>query len=108
LLAALLGRESKGSDCADVFLMRCSFLVILFPAYAWQRDQLRRHQSFSPNCGAASRAAFLTLAGIAAAGLLLFWLAMPETRDAGAAEANLQQTDKARLAEKTLMEAAPG
>ena len=53
-------------------------------------------------------AAFLTLAGIAAAGLLLFWLAMPETRDAGAAEANLQQTDNARRAEKTLIEAAPG
>jgi len=34
-------------------------------------------------------AAFLTLAGIAGAGLLLFWLAMPETRDAGAAEAVL-------------------
>jgi MFS family permease len=53
-------------------------------------------------------AAFLTLAGIAVAGLLLFWLAMPETRDAGAAEANLQQTDNARRAEKTLIEAAPG
>jgi hypothetical protein len=53
-------------------------------------------------------AAFLTLAGIAGAGLLLFWLAMPETRDAGAAEANLQQTDNARGAEKTLIEAAPG
>jgi MFS family permease len=52
-------------------------------------------------------AAFLTLAGIAGAGLLLFWLAMPETRDAGAA-ANLQQTDNARGAEKTLIEAAPG
>jgi hypothetical protein len=33
---------------------------------------------------------------------------MPETRDAGAAEANLQQTDNARGAEKTLIEAAPG
>ena len=32
-------------------------------------------------------AAFLTLAGVAAAGLLLFWLAMPETRDADAARA---------------------
>jgi MFS family permease len=53
-------------------------------------------------------AAFLTLAGIAGAGLLLFWLAMPETRDAGAAEANVQQTDNARRAEKTLIEAAPG
>ena len=53
-------------------------------------------------------AAFLTLAGIAAAGLLLFWVAMPETRDAGAAEANLQQTDNVRRAEKTLIEAAPG
>jgi MFS family permease len=53
-------------------------------------------------------AAFLTLAGIAGAGLLLFWLAMPETRDAGAAEANLQQADNARRAEKTLIEAAPG
>jgi hypothetical protein len=31
-------------------------------------------------------AAFLTLAGIAGAGLLLFWLAMPETRDAAAAD----------------------
>jgi MFS family permease len=41
-------------------------------------------------------AAFLTLAGIAGAGLLLFWLAMPETRDAGAAEANLHQTANAR------------
>ena len=57
---------------------------------------------------AAGSAAFLTLAGIAGAGLLLFWLAMPETRDAGAAEANLQQTDNARRAEKTLIEAAPG
>jgi predicted MFS family arabinose efflux permease len=28
-------------------------------------------------------AAFLTLAAIAAAGLALFWLAMPETRDIG-------------------------
>jgi MFS family permease len=53
-------------------------------------------------------AAFLTLAGIAGAGLLLFWFAMPETRDAGAAEANLQKTDNARGAEKTLIEAAPG
>jgi MFS family permease len=53
-------------------------------------------------------AAFLTLAGIAGAGLLLFWLAMPETRDAGAAQANVQQTDNARRAEKTLIEAAPG
>jgi MFS family permease len=53
-------------------------------------------------------AAFLTLAGIAAAGLLLFGLAMPETRDAGAAEANLQRTDNARRVEKTLVEAAPG
>jgi MFS family permease len=53
-------------------------------------------------------AAFLTLAGIAGAGLLLFWLAMPETRDAGAAEANLQQADNARRAEKTLIGAAPG
>jgi MFS family permease len=53
-------------------------------------------------------AAFLTLAGVAGAGLLLFWLAMPETRDGGAAEANLQQTDNARRAEKTLIEAAPG
>ena len=53
-------------------------------------------------------AAFLTLAGIAAAGLLLFWLAMPETRDVGAAEANLQRTDNARRVEKTLVEAAPG
>jgi predicted MFS family arabinose efflux permease len=26
-------------------------------------------------------AAFLTLAGVAAVGLLLFWFAMPETRD---------------------------
>ena len=52
-------------------------------------------------------AAFLTLAGVAGAGLLLFWLAMPETRE-GAAEANLQQTDNARRAEKTLIEAAPG
>jgi MFS family permease len=51
-------------------------------------------------------AAFLTLAGIAGAGLLLFWLAMPETR--GAAEANLQKTDNARRAERTLIEAAPG
>jgi Major Facilitator Superfamily len=32
-------------------------------------------------------AAFLTPAGVAAAGLLLFWLAMPETRDADAASA---------------------
>jgi MFS family permease len=53
-------------------------------------------------------AAFLTLAGIAAAGLLLFWVAMPETRDAGAAETNLQQTDNVRRAQKTLIEAAPG
>jgi MFS family permease len=53
-------------------------------------------------------AAFLTLAGIAGAGLLLFWLAMPETRDAGAAEANLHQTDNTRRAEKMLIEAAPG
>jgi MFS family permease len=53
-------------------------------------------------------AAFLTLAGIAAAGLLLFWLAMPETKDEGAAAANLQQTDNARRAEKVLIEAAPG
>ena len=53
-------------------------------------------------------AAFLTLAGIAGAGLLLFWLAMPETRDAGAAEANLHQTDNAPRSEKTLIEAAPG
>jgi MFS family permease len=53
-------------------------------------------------------AAFLTLAGIAGAGLLLFWLAMPETRDAGAAEANLHQTDNPRRAAKTLIEAAPG
>jgi len=40
--------------------------------------------------------------------LLLFWLAMPETRDAGAAEANLHQTDNTRRAEKMLIEAAPG
>jgi MFS family permease len=53
-------------------------------------------------------AAFLTLAGIAGAGLLLFWVAMPETRDEGAAEANLQQTDSARGAERTLIGAAPG
>ena len=56
---------------------------------------------------AAGSAAFLTLAGIAVAGLLLFWLAMPETR-AGAVEANLQQTDNARRAEKMLIGAAPG
>jgi MFS family permease len=53
-------------------------------------------------------AAFLTLAGIAGGGLLLFWLAMPETRDAGAAEANLHQTDNAPRAEETLIEAALG
>ena len=53
-------------------------------------------------------AAFLTLAGIAGAGLLLFWLAMPETRDAGAAEANLHQADNARRAKKMLIEAGPG
>jgi hypothetical protein len=52
-------------------------------------------------------AAFLTLAGIAGLGLLLFWLAMPETRDAGAAEAKLHQADNPRLAEKTLIQAAP-
>jgi MFS family permease len=52
--------------------------------------------------------AFLTLAGVAGAGLLLFWLAMPETRDEGAAEANLQQADNARRAEKTLIAAVPG
>ena len=32
-------------------------------------------------------ATFLTLAGVAAAGLLLFWFAMPETKDADAAGA---------------------
>jgi Major Facilitator Superfamily len=41
-------------------------------------------------------AAFLTLAGIAGVALLLFWLAMPETRGEGAAEANRQPSDKPR------------
>jgi MFS family permease len=41
-------------------------------------------------------AAFLTLAGIAGAGLLLFWLAMPETKGHGAAEANLHPADTGR------------
>jgi MFS family permease len=37
-------------------------------------------------------AAFLTLAAIAAAGLALFWLAMPETRDLSAAPPKLAET----------------
>ncbi len=42
-------------------------------------------------------AAFLTLAGVAAAGLLLFWLAMPETRSDR--EAGLLRAGGARLAQ---------
>jgi MFS family permease len=52
--------------------------------------------------------AFLTLASIAGTGLLLCWLAMPETRDEDAAEANLQKAGNARSVEKTLAETATG
>jgi MFS family permease len=44
-------------------------------------------------------AAFLTLAGVAGAGLLLFWLAMPETRDGNVAVPAGIQAARAKMAE---------